>query len=102
MSLQPPIFSNQSREDLAAFVDGARGFELNTSKEKAHKAFNEEMEINFRKLWQWRFNVGIILSAARQAKAVVSTCRAAAIALCFQLQSLNSESFFTIFKRKIL
>lgn len=81
MSLQPPIFSNQSREDLAAFVDGARGFELNTSKEKARKAFNEEMEINFRKLWQWRFNVDIILLAACRVKAIFSTCRAAAIAI---------------------
>jgi len=83
LSLQPPIFSDQSREDLAAFVDAARGFALNTSKEEAFKAFNEVIKINFGKLWQWRFNVDIILSAARRAKAIISTCRAAAIALCF-------------------
>lgn len=39
---QAPIFSNESREDLAAFVDGARDFALNTTKEVALKAFNDK------------------------------------------------------------
>jgi signal transduction histidine kinase len=37
-----PIFSNESREDLVAFVDGARDFALNTTKDEALKAFNDK------------------------------------------------------------
>ena len=39
---QAPIFSNESREDLVAFVDGARDFALNTTKGEALKAFNDQ------------------------------------------------------------
>ncbi|MDD1753431.1 MAG: cache domain-containing protein [Methanotrichaceae archaeon] len=37
-----PIFSNESREDLVAFVNDARDFALNTSKDAALKAFNDK------------------------------------------------------------
>jgi signal transduction histidine kinase len=37
-----PIFSNESREDLVAFVVGARDFALNTTKEEAIKTFNDK------------------------------------------------------------
>ncbi len=36
-----PIFSNESREDLIAFVENARDFALNHTKEEALKAFND-------------------------------------------------------------
>lgn len=36
-----PIFSNESRKGLVAFVDNARDFALNHTKEEALKAFNE-------------------------------------------------------------
>jgi signal transduction histidine kinase len=36
-----PIFSNESREDLRAFVERAKGFALNNSKDTAIKAFND-------------------------------------------------------------
>ena len=39
---QAPIISNESREDLVAFVDGARDFALNTTKEVALKTFNDK------------------------------------------------------------
>jgi len=35
-----PVFSNESRKDLIAFVEGAREFALNHTKEEALKAFN--------------------------------------------------------------
>ncbi len=41
LSVQTPTFSNESREDLVAFVEGARSFALNTSKEEAIKTFND-------------------------------------------------------------
>jgi polar amino acid transport system substrate-binding protein len=37
-----PVFSNKSREDLVAFVEGARDFALNTTKEEALKTFNDK------------------------------------------------------------
>jgi hypothetical protein len=36
-----PIFSNESRKDLVAFVEGARDFALNHTKDEALKAFND-------------------------------------------------------------
>lgn len=39
---EAPIFSNESRRDLAAFVNGARDFALNTTEEAALKAFNDK------------------------------------------------------------
>ena len=39
---EAPIFSNQSREDLVAFVNGARDFALKTTKEVALKTFNDK------------------------------------------------------------
>ena len=39
---QAPTISNESREDLVAFVDGARDFALNTTKEVALKTFNDK------------------------------------------------------------
>jgi Single Cache domain 2 len=44
LPVQAPIFSNESREDLVAFVNGARNFALNTTQEDALKAFNDKME----------------------------------------------------------
>jgi signal transduction histidine kinase len=41
LSVQTPVFSNESRENLVAFVEGARSFALNTSKEEAIKTFND-------------------------------------------------------------
>jgi signal transduction histidine kinase len=41
LSVHTPVFSNESREDLVAFVEGARSFALNTSKEEAVKTFND-------------------------------------------------------------
>jgi signal transduction histidine kinase len=41
LSVQTPIFSNESRQDLVAFVGGARDFALNTTKEEALRAFND-------------------------------------------------------------
>jgi polar amino acid transport system substrate-binding protein len=41
LRIHTPIFSNQSREDLVAFVDGAKDFALNTSQEVAVKTFND-------------------------------------------------------------
>lgn len=41
LSVQTPVFSNESREDLVAFVEGARSFALNNSKEEALKTFND-------------------------------------------------------------
>jgi polar amino acid transport system substrate-binding protein len=38
---QGPIFSNDSREDLVAFVEKAKGFALNHTKDDALKAFND-------------------------------------------------------------
>jgi signal transduction histidine kinase len=39
---QAPIFSNESRKDLAAFVEKARDFALNHTKDDALKAFNDK------------------------------------------------------------
>ena len=39
---EAPIFSNESREDLVAFVNGARDFALKTTKEVALKTFNDK------------------------------------------------------------
>jgi polar amino acid transport system substrate-binding protein len=39
---EAPIFSNESQEDLVAFVDSARDFALNTTKEVALKTFNDK------------------------------------------------------------
>jgi len=39
---QAPIFSNESRKDLVDFVDGARDFALNTTKEVALETFNDK------------------------------------------------------------
>ena len=41
LSVHTPVFSNESREDLVAFVEGARSFALNASKEEAVKTFND-------------------------------------------------------------
>jgi len=41
LNVPTPLFSNESREDLVAFVEGARSFALNTSKEEAVKTFND-------------------------------------------------------------
>jgi polar amino acid transport system substrate-binding protein len=41
LRIHTPVFSNESREDLVAFVEGARDFALNTSKEYAVKTFND-------------------------------------------------------------
>jgi polar amino acid transport system substrate-binding protein len=41
LRIHTPVFSNESREDLVAFVEGARDFALNTSKEVAFKTFND-------------------------------------------------------------
>jgi polar amino acid transport system substrate-binding protein len=41
LKIHTPVFSNKSREDLVAFVEGARDFALNTSKEEAVKTFND-------------------------------------------------------------
>jgi signal transduction histidine kinase len=38
---QPPAFSNESREDLVAFVKRAREFALSSAREVALKAFND-------------------------------------------------------------
>jgi hypothetical protein len=38
---QAPIFSKEARKDLAAFVEGARNFALNNTKDAALKAFND-------------------------------------------------------------
>jgi signal transduction histidine kinase len=38
---QAPLFSNESRKDLVAFVETARDFALNHTKEEALKAFND-------------------------------------------------------------
>jgi hypothetical protein len=37
-----PIFSNETREDLVAFVDGARDFARNTTEAEALNAFNDK------------------------------------------------------------
>jgi signal transduction histidine kinase len=42
LPVQSPILSNESREDLVAFVDGAREFALNATQEEAIKAFNDK------------------------------------------------------------
>ena len=39
---EAPIFSNESRKDLAAFVDGAKDLALNTTREVALKTFNDK------------------------------------------------------------
>lgn len=39
---QTPIISNESRKDLVAFVDNARKFAINTTKEVAIKTFNDK------------------------------------------------------------
>ncbi len=41
LSVHTPVFSNQSREDLVAFVESARSFALNASQEEAVKTFND-------------------------------------------------------------
>jgi hypothetical protein len=41
LTVQAPIFSNESREDLVAFVENARDFALNTTQEEALRAFND-------------------------------------------------------------
>jgi polar amino acid transport system substrate-binding protein len=41
LKVKAPIFINESREYLLAFVGGARDFALNTSKEYALKTFND-------------------------------------------------------------
>lgn len=41
LRIHTPVFSNESREDLVAFVEGARDFAQNTSKEVAVKTFND-------------------------------------------------------------
>jgi len=42
LPVQAPIFRNESREGLVAFVNGARDFALNTTQEEALKAFNDK------------------------------------------------------------
>jgi polar amino acid transport system substrate-binding protein len=39
---EAPIFNNESREDLVAFVEKARDFALNHTKDEALKAFNDK------------------------------------------------------------
>ena len=41
LSVQTPIFSNESREDLIDFVEDARDFALHTTQEEALRAFND-------------------------------------------------------------
>ena len=41
LRVHTPIFNNESREDLVAFVENARDFALGTSKEDALSAFND-------------------------------------------------------------
>ncbi len=41
LTVHTPIFSNESREDLVAYVEGARDFALNTTQEEALSAFND-------------------------------------------------------------
>lgn len=41
LSVQTPIFSNESREDLIDFVENARDFALHTTQEEALRAFND-------------------------------------------------------------
>jgi signal transduction histidine kinase len=41
LTVPAPIFSNESREDLVAYVEGARHFALNTTQEEALIAFND-------------------------------------------------------------
>ena len=41
LRVHTPIFNNESREDLVAFVESARDFALDTSKEDALNAFND-------------------------------------------------------------
>jgi polar amino acid transport system substrate-binding protein len=41
LRVHTPIFNNESREDLMDFVESARDFALNTSKEDALNAFND-------------------------------------------------------------
>lgn len=41
LTVQAPIFSNESREDLRTFVEKARDFALNTTQEDALSAFND-------------------------------------------------------------
>jgi polar amino acid transport system substrate-binding protein len=41
LNVHTPIFRNESREDLVSYVEGARSFALNTSKEEAVKTFND-------------------------------------------------------------
>jgi signal transduction histidine kinase len=41
LRVHTPTFSNVSREDLVAFVEGARDFALNTTQEEALKALND-------------------------------------------------------------
>ena len=41
LRVHTPIFNNESREDLVAFVENARNFALGTSKEDALNAFND-------------------------------------------------------------
>lgn len=41
LNVQTPIFSNESREDLVAFVENTRDFALNTTQEEALSAFND-------------------------------------------------------------
>jgi signal transduction histidine kinase len=42
LPVKDPVFSNESIEDLVAFVDGARDLALNTTKEVALKAINDK------------------------------------------------------------
>lgn len=42
LPMKQPIFANRSREDLIAFVNDARDFALNTTKEAALKVFNDK------------------------------------------------------------
>lgn len=41
LRIHTPVFSNESRKNLVTFVEGARDFALNTSKEEAVKTFND-------------------------------------------------------------
>jgi polar amino acid transport system substrate-binding protein len=54
---QVPIFSNESREDLVAFVEKARDFALNNTEDVALKAFNDSNGIFVKRdLYIWAYD----------------------------------------------
>jgi polar amino acid transport system substrate-binding protein len=41
LNVKAPVFNNESREDLVAFVEDAKGFALNTTQEESLREFND-------------------------------------------------------------